>query len=161
MGSSVRLHLALRDLRGYYTRQDFLEICEWKTRGRPRRHYQRNSEEDVRLATAVALSTGDERCGYYRSSHCRAYPGPPHRCSCIWVTKSAIRFSMSGHCGLRSASAAITIFNSGGNTCWPHRGRGKAREMDSERVGVSPGPHATNNGTGASLTSYPLARRAH
>jgi hypothetical protein len=23
---------------GYYTRDDFLDVCEWKTRGRPRRH---------------------------------------------------------------------------------------------------------------------------
>ena len=45
---------------GYYTRDDFLEVCEWKTRGRPRRHYQRNSEEDVRRATAIALSSADE-----------------------------------------------------------------------------------------------------
>jgi hypothetical protein len=46
---------------GYYTRDDFLEVCEWKTRGRPRRHYQRNSEEDVRRVTAIALSSADEK----------------------------------------------------------------------------------------------------
>lgn len=45
---------------GYYTRCDFLDVCEWKTRGRPRRHYQRNSEEDVRRVTATALSSADE-----------------------------------------------------------------------------------------------------
>jgi len=46
---------------GHYTRDDFLEVCEWKTRGRPRRHYQRNSEEDVRRVTARALSSPDEK----------------------------------------------------------------------------------------------------
>ena len=45
---------------GYFTRDEFLEVCEWKTRGRPRRHYQRNSEEDVRRVTAMALSSADE-----------------------------------------------------------------------------------------------------
>lgn len=45
---------------GYYTRDDFLDVCEWKTRGRPRRHYQRNSEDDVRRVTALALSSADE-----------------------------------------------------------------------------------------------------
>jgi hypothetical protein len=45
---------------GYYTRDDFWAVCEWKTRGRPRRHYQRNSEEDIRRATTVALSSADE-----------------------------------------------------------------------------------------------------
>ena len=45
---------------GYYTRDDFLEVCEWKTRGRPRRHYQRKEEDDVRRATAKALSSTDE-----------------------------------------------------------------------------------------------------
>ena len=47
-------------LAGFYTRTDFLTVCEWKTRGRPRRHYQRNSEEDVRRQTAIALTTADE-----------------------------------------------------------------------------------------------------
>jgi hypothetical protein len=46
---------------GYYKRDDFLEVCEWKTRGRPRRHYQRNSEQDVRRVTAIALSSADEK----------------------------------------------------------------------------------------------------
>jgi len=45
---------------GHFTREDFLEVCEWKTRGRPRRHYERNSEEDVRRVTALALSSADE-----------------------------------------------------------------------------------------------------
>ena len=45
---------------GYYTRADFLEVCEWKTRGRPRRHYELNSEEDVRRITATALASADE-----------------------------------------------------------------------------------------------------
>ena len=47
-------------LAGFYTRQDFLTVCEWKTRGRPRRHYRRNSEEDVRRLTATALTSPDE-----------------------------------------------------------------------------------------------------
>ena len=46
--------------RGYYTREDFLEVCEWKTRGRPRRYYQQNSDEDIRRVTANALSATDE-----------------------------------------------------------------------------------------------------
>ena len=45
---------------GYYTRDDFLEVCEWKTRGRPRRHYERNSEEEVRRVTFLTLSSADE-----------------------------------------------------------------------------------------------------
>ncbi len=45
---------------GYYTRADFLEVCEWKTRGRVRRHYERNKEDDVRRVTAKALSSPDE-----------------------------------------------------------------------------------------------------
>jgi hypothetical protein len=45
---------------GYFTRDDFLEVCEWKTRGRPRRHYTRNSEDDIRRVTALALSSTDE-----------------------------------------------------------------------------------------------------
>jgi len=48
-------------LAGFYTRQDFLTVCEWKTRGRPRRHYQRNSEEDVRCLTGIALTSADEK----------------------------------------------------------------------------------------------------
>jgi len=46
---------------GYYTREDFLGVCEWKTRGRPRRHYQPNSEEDVRRVTAIALCSLEEK----------------------------------------------------------------------------------------------------
>jgi hypothetical protein len=46
---------------GYYTRADFLEVCEWKTRGRPRHHYQSNSEKEVRRVTALALSITDEK----------------------------------------------------------------------------------------------------
>jgi len=45
---------------GFYTRDDFLLVCEWKSRGRPRRHYQRNSDEDVRRQSAIALTSGDE-----------------------------------------------------------------------------------------------------
>jgi hypothetical protein len=45
---------------GFYTREDFLSVCEWKTRGRPRRHYIRNSEEDVHRQTAIALTSSHE-----------------------------------------------------------------------------------------------------
>jgi hypothetical protein len=48
-------------LAGFYTRPDFLTVCEWKTRGRPRRYYQRNSEEDVSGLTAKALTSHDEK----------------------------------------------------------------------------------------------------
>jgi hypothetical protein len=47
-------------LAGYYTREDFLTVCEWKTRGRPRRHYILNSEDDVRRQTTIALTAVDE-----------------------------------------------------------------------------------------------------
>ncbi len=47
-------------LAGFYTRGDFLRVCEWKTRGRPRRHYERNSEEDVRRQTAIALTSAHD-----------------------------------------------------------------------------------------------------
>ncbi|MGD0775056.1 MAG: hypothetical protein ABSC05_19750 [Candidatus Solibacter sp.] len=45
---------------GFYTQKDFLIVCKWKTRGRPRRHYERNSEEDVLRQTAIALTSPDE-----------------------------------------------------------------------------------------------------
>ena len=48
-------------LAGFYTQQDSSTVCEWKTRGRPRRHYQRDSEEDVRRLTTTALTTADEK----------------------------------------------------------------------------------------------------
>lgn len=46
---------------GYYAKVDFLEVCEWKTRGRPRRHYQSNSDDTIRRITSTALSSPDER----------------------------------------------------------------------------------------------------
>src|SRR5712692_7719265 len=56
------LEIGMRSRRvGHYTRGDFLEVCKWKTRGTPRRHYQRNSEKDVRRTTAIALSSADEK----------------------------------------------------------------------------------------------------
>lgn len=46
--------------RGYLTRGEFLELCEWKTpRSRPR--CAQNSAARVRDATGLALATGDER----------------------------------------------------------------------------------------------------
>ena len=48
-------------LAGFYTeRMVFLVVCKWKTRGRPRRHYERNSKEDVRLQNGIALTSADE-----------------------------------------------------------------------------------------------------
>ena len=45
--------------RGYYTREEFLEVCAWKTvRSRPK--VSRNSEAAVVAATGFALSTEDE-----------------------------------------------------------------------------------------------------
>ncbi|MGH9404908.1 MAG: hypothetical protein ACRD3D_03610 [Terriglobia bacterium] len=44
----------------YFTRGDFLEVCDWKTRRRPRRHYSLNSEDQVRRITAAVLSSTDE-----------------------------------------------------------------------------------------------------
>jgi hypothetical protein len=46
--------------RGYLTRREFLELCEWKTpRSRP--HVARNSPGRIREATTMALATRDER----------------------------------------------------------------------------------------------------
>lgn len=45
---------------GYFTLEDFIEVCEWKTRGRPRRHYSGNSEKEVHRVTALALASPDE-----------------------------------------------------------------------------------------------------
>ncbi len=46
---------------GYYTKKDFIAVCDWKTRGRVRRHYEKNTEEDVRKFTQIALATPDEQ----------------------------------------------------------------------------------------------------
>ena len=48
------------DKRGYYTRDDFIAICLWKTR-RVRRRLEQNTSEAVETATRTALSTTDER----------------------------------------------------------------------------------------------------
>jgi hypothetical protein len=45
---------------GFYTREQFLVVCAWKTpRSRPR--VAANAEDAVRAATGTALSTRDER----------------------------------------------------------------------------------------------------
>lgn len=44
---------------GYLTKQDFLELCYWKT-SRSRKHCATNSEELIRAVTRVALSTDCE-----------------------------------------------------------------------------------------------------
>src|SRR5271165_6335262 len=47
---------------GYFTRDDFLKVCDWKTGRRPRRHYILNSEHEVRrITTAVLLSTDEPK----------------------------------------------------------------------------------------------------
>ena len=46
--------------RGYYTREDFIAICLWKTQ-RVRRRLEQNTSEAVESATRTALSTSDER----------------------------------------------------------------------------------------------------
>lgn len=45
--------------RGHLIRDEFLRICMWKS-PRPRRHYEKNSEELVREATRIALSAAAE-----------------------------------------------------------------------------------------------------
>jgi hypothetical protein len=45
--------------RGHYTREEFISVCAWKTpRSRPR--VASNSEDAIRNATAVAMTSGDE-----------------------------------------------------------------------------------------------------
>jgi hypothetical protein len=46
--------------RGHYTRDEFVEVCGWKTQ-RSRSRVSRNSEEDVVEATRLALSATSER----------------------------------------------------------------------------------------------------
>lgn len=57
----VRLHevgIAVR-ARGYYTREEFIEVCAWKTvRSRPK--VSRNAEAAVVEATGAAIATEDE-----------------------------------------------------------------------------------------------------
>src|SRR5665213_938027 len=61
-GDSRVLKIGMRSKNaGHYTRRDFLEVCEWKTRGRPRRYYLLNSRQDVRRTTTIALSSPDEK----------------------------------------------------------------------------------------------------
>jgi hypothetical protein len=47
--------------RGSYTRNEFLDVARWKTRGRSARFCEMNSDAEVRRATALALATSDER----------------------------------------------------------------------------------------------------
>jgi len=46
--------------RGYLTKKEFLDICNWKS-PRPRRHFEKNSEEAIRNITQKAFSTGHEK----------------------------------------------------------------------------------------------------
>jgi hypothetical protein len=45
--------------RGYFTRAEFLEVCEWKT-ARSKSRAARNTEEEVREATRLAFSAQTE-----------------------------------------------------------------------------------------------------
>ena len=60
-GDDGRLHevgIAVRG-RGYYTREEFIEVCAWKTvRSRPK--VSGNSDAAVVRATGLAMSTEDE-----------------------------------------------------------------------------------------------------
>jgi hypothetical protein len=44
----------------HYTRDDFLQVCDWHTRGRARHYYLKNTEEQVHHHTGVALTATDE-----------------------------------------------------------------------------------------------------
>jgi len=46
--------------RGHFTKQEFLLICLWKSR-RPKRHYLKNTESQVKRITKAALSCKDEK----------------------------------------------------------------------------------------------------
>jgi hypothetical protein len=46
--------------RGFLSRGDFLQLCEWKS-PRSRRQVERNETGFIRAVTATALSTSDER----------------------------------------------------------------------------------------------------
>lgn len=45
---------------GYLLRQDFLDLCEWKS-PRPRKHYADNTDDFIREVTRTALSTNCEK----------------------------------------------------------------------------------------------------
>jgi hypothetical protein len=47
--------------RGYFTFDEFLEVCLWKTRGRSAPLVASNDPEDVEEATHIALSASSER----------------------------------------------------------------------------------------------------
>jgi hypothetical protein len=61
LDGDARLHevgVAVRE-RGYYTREEFIEVCAWKTvRSRPK--VSRNAEAAVVQATGLAISTDSE-----------------------------------------------------------------------------------------------------
>lgn len=41
--------------RGWFERDEFLKICRWKSK-RPSKHYERNTDEEVKRATSAAFS---------------------------------------------------------------------------------------------------------
>jgi len=47
--------------RGYFTREECLEMVNWKSRGRQRRNAQRNSAEAIPTATEVLVGSDDDR----------------------------------------------------------------------------------------------------
>lgn len=46
---------------GYYTWEQFKRVCDWKTRRRPHKHYEKNTPEQVAVQTYKALNIHDER----------------------------------------------------------------------------------------------------
>jgi len=46
--------------RGWFERDEFLKICRWKS-PRPSKHYQKNTEADVRERTSQSFSTSSEK----------------------------------------------------------------------------------------------------
>lgn len=45
---------------GYYTKENFLKVCKWKS-DRPERFYKQNSEELIQTVTQAAFSTSCEQ----------------------------------------------------------------------------------------------------
>jgi hypothetical protein len=47
--------------RGYYTREEFLLVCDWKTGGRARHRYEQNDQSAIEESTRAALSADGDR----------------------------------------------------------------------------------------------------
>jgi hypothetical protein len=46
--------------RDSYTSAEFVKICDWKTRKRPRKYYENNDEKAIHEQTEIALTDPDE-----------------------------------------------------------------------------------------------------